>query len=270
MLDHEAVVASILRAREGGARLDARQFAAIGDAASAYAMQRAVAQRAAGLLGPVAGYKIGMSTTAAQRQHGLDAPLMGRVYRRQLLPSGRTLEVGAAARIGLEVEVGVELAVDLAPSDGPVTAASAAAAVAAYHVAIELLEDRFDPAVEPSLWMRAADDMLGRGGVIGAQLPAFDPTLAHSGSLAVAGRVRASGSTADLAGGGPLPGLAWLADCLADQGTMLRRGDVVFSGGLNAPLWLEPDPGRVTTIEARIDNEASATLTIHWLAGAGG
>ena len=266
MLDLDAVAASIVRARLGGDRLDARQFVGIVDAVSAYALQRAVAERAGRLLGPVAGYKIGMSTTAAQRQHSLDAPLMGRVYRGQLLPSGGQIEVAAAARIGLEVEVGIELALDLAPSGGPVTAASAAAAVAAYHVAIELLEDRFDPAVEPSLWMRAADDMLGRGGVIGAKLPAFDPTLPHTGSLAVAGTVRASGSTADLAGGGPLPGLAWLANSLADQGTMLRRGDVVFSGGLNPPLWLEPDSGGGTTIEARIDDGPCATLRIIWKA----
>lgn len=266
MLDHDAVVAAILRAREGGARLDARQFTVIGDAADAYAMQRAVAERAVRRLGPVAGYKIGMSTTAAQRQNGLNAPLMGRVYRRQFLPSGSNLEVSATARIGLEVEVAIELAVDLAPSDGPVTAAAAAAAIASYHVAIELLEDRFDPAVEPSLWMRAADDMLGRGGVIGEKLAAFDPACPHAGNLAVDGKPGASGSTADLAGGGPLPGLAWLANCLADQGTMLRKDDVVFSGGLNPPLWLEPNPGSVTAIEACIDDGPCATLEISWIA----
>jgi 2-keto-4-pentenoate hydratase len=266
MPDTDAVASAILRARAGGRRLDARQFATIGDAAGAYAIQRVVAGRAAGLLGPVAGYKIGMSTAAAQLQHGLDGPLMGRVYRRQLLASGATLELGPTVRIGLEVEVGIELGLDLAPSGGPVTAARAAAAVAAYHVAIELLEDRFNPAVEPSLWMRAADDMLGRGGVIGEELPAFDATLAHDGSLAVDGTDRARGSTADLAGGGPLLGLAWLANCLAEQGIVLRGGDVVFSGGLNPPLWLEPEPGGTTAIEARIDDGPCATLTISWAA----
>lgn len=265
MPDHDSLAALILRAREGGPRLDARQFAAIGDAAGAYTVQRVVAGRAAGLLGPVAGYKIGISTAAAQQQHGLDAPLMGRVYRRQLMPSGGHLEVGAKVRIGLEVEVGIELGDDLAPADGPVTAAHVAGAVAAYHVAIELLEDRFDPAGEPSLWMRAADDMLGRGGVIGERLQGFDPAQAHAGSLVVDGDLLAGGSTADLAGGGPLPGLAWLANSLAGQGTLLRKGDVVFSGGLNAPLWLEPRRGGSTAVEARIDDNR-ATLKVSWAA----
>jgi 2-keto-4-pentenoate hydratase len=259
------IAAAILRARLGGERLDPAAVAgAASDADSAYALQLLVTNQAPKTeLGPVVGYKIGMSTTAAQRQHGIDEAIMGRVYASRLLESGARLTLNRDRRIGIECEIGVRLATDLRPEAEQLGIEQVAAAAASYHVAIEIVEDRFSRPGEAPLWAMAADDMFGMGGIIGPALAAFDPAAAHGGSLAIDGRVRAEGSSADLVGGGPLPGIAWLARRLAGQGRHLRAGDFILSGGLNAPLWLAPNGSDETAVVATIDG-TSARFVVAW------
>lgn len=258
--------AAILGARLGGERLDAALVArAAPDADTAYALQLLVADQAsATALGRVAGYKIGMSTTAAQQHYGIDEAIMGRVYASRLVESGARLAVGRDRRLGVECEIGVRLATDLRPEAGAVSIEQVAAA-ASYHVAIEIVEDRFSRPGEAPLWAMAADDMFGMGGVFGLELPHFDPWAAHDGSVAIDSRERTGGSSGDLVGGGPLPGIAWLAKRLARQGRYLRAGDVVFSGGLNAPVWLEPVGMDETAVDVTIDG-TSAGFVVAWQA----
>ncbi len=256
---------AIMTARLGDELLDAEEIAhVIAGPDAAYAVQRLVSTRAsATALGPAVGYKIGMSTLSAQQQYNITEPISGRIFRSRLLPSGSRLLVSPRRRVGVECEIAVRLGADLPPGQ-PFDVASVGAAVDTFHVGIEVLQDRFVRSDGASVWALAADDMLGFGGVIGGPLEAFDPARGHIGAVTINGVERATGSTLDLQGGGPVSCLAWLAGRMAAEGTPLNAGDVVFCGGVTVPVWTAPDGGSDSVIVASIDRTETVELVIEW------
>jgi 2-oxo-3-hexenedioate decarboxylase/2-keto-4-pentenoate hydratase len=211
------------------------------DEAAGYRIQRAVHALLAPLLGDLAGYKIGCTSKVMQAYLAIPHPCAGGVFARGVHDSGVRLRAADFVRVGVECEIAVRLDHDLAPDGAPFTAVSVAAAIAACHPAIEIVDDRYaqwETLGAPTL---IADDFFAAGCVLGTEIArAALPELAEvKGRAFINGELVGQGTGADVLGH-PHQALAWLANHLAAEGVGLQAGQIVLTGSLVKTVWLTP------------------------------
>ena len=184
----------------------------------------------AGGRGPIAGWKIAITTKVMQELCGIEEPCYGAIFASEVHRRKAELRARDYCRLGIETEVAMRLGADL-PQGG--SREQVARAVESATAAIELIEDlRYDykrieaPAI-------VAGNAWNAGIVIGEPNPdwrALDLATVR-GSLRINGEEVGTGLGGDVMGH-PLNALAWLANTLAAAGTPLRAGMVVMTGSI--------------------------------------
>ena len=215
------------------------------DLAQGYAVQDALHAR---LGGSIAGYKIGCTTPVMQKYLGIDHPCAGGILASSIHTSPASLKYRDFRRVGVECEIAVRLGSDL-PA-GPFTRDSVAEAVAECMAAIELVDDRYVDYTKLDAASLIADDFFGAGCVLGeprGNWQALD-LAACAAFMTVNGKAAGRGTGA-LVLGHPLEALAWLANSLAERDKTLKAGDIVMTGSMVEPRWLEPGDWVDVTVE---------------------
>ena len=170
------------------------------------------------------GWKLGFGAPAAMEKLGIDAPLVGFLTDRTLLPDGATAHVGDWAKPMLEAEVAVRVGAD----DG----------IDAYAVAIELAD--LDPPPEDAEAILAGN-IFHRHVLLG---PWHEPSGQLSATLSRDGdEVGRTDTPSELTGE--------YADLVrvvrAAAGAELRPGDVIITGSIFPPIAV--GPGEAITAE---------------------
>jgi 2-oxo-3-hexenedioate decarboxylase len=212
------------------------------DAAAGYAVQALARDKA----GPLAGWKVGAATRAAQAEIGVTEPVRGFLARASALDLGTPLVTSELIQPRAQPQIVFIMGADL--SGSAVTAADVLAATRSVAAGIEVLDSRF-----PDYRGSAADliaDNAGAGRyLVGSPVPADGIDLRLVGVvLEHNGEVTATASGA-AALGHPAAAVAWLARSLAAAGEGLHAGQVVLSGGLTAAVPLRPGDVVVTSID---------------------
>jgi 2-keto-4-pentenoate hydratase len=193
------------------------------DEAGAYAIARATE---ALLAEPRAGYKLGYTSAAMRAQMGVEQPNYGVLTAPTRVAHGGELAMAELIHPLVEPEIAFVMAADV---NDP---AATAAAVASMHAALEIVDTRYE-----AYRFKAADNIADNSSaarfVIGPAmaLPPGSDLATLPVRLWADGSLLGEGSGAD-ALGHPLTALAWLAERLLKDGTRLRAGDVVLTGGL--------------------------------------
>ncbi|HEU4921875.1 MAG TPA: fumarylacetoacetate hydrolase family protein [Burkholderiales bacterium] len=201
----------------------------------AYAIQDAFVALRAEKLGPVAGYKIALSSAEMRRFVGVDVPMAGMMLERTLHRSPARVRATDYVRLVIEFEIAVHIAEDLPAADRPFSRSRVAQAVGAVMPALELADDRnadYRELVRHPLEL-IADNCWNEGAVLGAPVHEwhhFD-LAAVRGVATINGRQVGEGRGAD-AMGHPLDAVAWLADHLASDRRGLLRDEVVITGSI--------------------------------------
>jgi 2-oxo-3-hexenedioate decarboxylase len=211
------------------------------DLATGYAVQRALREQA----GPLAGWKLGVTSRAKQAQVGVSDPVYGFLAAGNALDLGAPLKTGELIQPRAEPEIVFTLDRDLA---GPhVTAAEVLAATAGVAVGVEILDSRYRD-YRFTMADVVADNTSAARYVIGAPVPPagidlrlIGVVLEHNGEV-----VTTASGAASL--GHPAAAVAWLIRALAAEGEGLRAGEVVLSGGLTAAVPVAP--GDVVVVSA--------------------
>lgn len=248
-------IVELFRCRQATAILPAELYPT--NLAEAYAIRRSFQEiEETSGRGPVAGYKIGLTTPVMQKLCGVDEPCYGAIFGREVHHRRAELDTREYCRLGVETEIAFRLGDDL-PDGG--NSERIAAAVESAMAAIELIEDlgydyrRLDaPAI-------VAGNVWNAGAVLGEPVSdwrARDLARARAG-LSINGRHIGSGIGADVMGN-PLNALAWLANNLAATGTPLKRGMIVMTGSM-VPIQY-PTAGDRVLIE--VSDLGSAELTL--------
>jgi len=244
------LAALLVAARESGRRLAGiPPDLAPRDDEAAYAVQEAVLRR----LGiAVAGWKVGAANAAAPPSA---APLFAPLVR----PSPASFAVTSENFRAVEAELALSLAHDLPPRSRPYGEDEAWAAVAAIHVAVELLDTRYADRGKMSPAALLADNLSNGGFCYGPPLAGWRAIdfLTVEASLAIDGREikRATGGNPS---GHPRRLLAWLANHAASRGRMLRAGDIVTTGS-HTGIAIAAPGARVAAVFAGL-GEAGMTL----------
>ena len=183
--------------------------------------------------GGLVGYKIGCTTAVMQAALGLSSPCGGGIFASRVHHRTADLAIADYVRVGCETEIAVRMGADLASDLAPFNLDSVAGAVESCMAAMEIVDNRYVESATMGTATLIADDFFGAGCLLGEPLVDWrDLDLgAVVGHLMVDGVEIGQGRGSDVMGH-PFAALAWLANKLATQGRMLKRGDIVLTGSL--------------------------------------
>jgi 2-keto-4-pentenoate hydratase len=229
--------------------------ATAGDERIARGMQAQLAERRARIAAGdrAIGWKVGFSTPVMMERFKITAPLVGYMMQSGVVRSGGQASFGGCIKPGFEPEVAAHLGKDLA---GGSDRATAAAAIAALSPAIELIDLTFPPQDVEAI-LKA--NVFHRGLVLGPR------STAHAGGdfKGLVGTVRRNGTEmariTDLQTAvGNIPDVVrFVADTLAAAGQKLAAGEVVITGSVTVPVFVEPGE---TGAEFTLDPIGSVTV----------
>jgi 2-keto-4-pentenoate hydratase len=200
-------------------------------------------------LGPVVGYKAGLTNPAVQQRFGLKAPLRGTLLRGMLLQDGAEVPAAFGARPFLEPDLVVEVG-SSAVHDAR-TPMEVLAALKSLRPFIELPDTLVEDPTKITAASLSALNVGARMGVLGAPLP-VKADAAFAEALKTM-RVRTVDDTGKELGaapgtailGDPLQAVIWLAAELKKDGIVLQPGDLLSLGAFgSAPV----AAGRTVTV----------------------
>jgi 2-keto-4-pentenoate hydratase len=192
--------------------------------------------------GPIAGYKVALTSATMQAFVGVDEPLAGAIFENYVYQTPVSLDLRDYQHLGVECEIAVRLSRDLQGRAGGHTAESVASAIGAVMPAFELIEDRNADYDAIDAFSLVADNAWNAGIVLGPPTENWRgiDLLSVGAALSVNGHSVGEGKGAD-ALGNPLAAVAWLADLMAERGRILKRGMVVMTGSIVTTYF--PKPG---------------------------
>ena len=204
-------------------------------AKDAYAIQDAFVALRAAKLGPLAGYKIALSSPEMRRFVGVDTPQAGVILRSQVRRTPARVDAADYVRLIVEFEVGVEIGEDLPVADAPFARERIMQAVGAVMPAIEIADDRDADYSQLSShpYELIADNSWNEGAVLGEPVREWQSLDLGQilGVAAINGR-RVGQGHGEAALGHPFEAVAWVANHLASLGRSLLRGEIVITGSL--------------------------------------
>ena len=199
--------------------------------ADGYAIQDHLVRRLVADGEVIAGYKLGLTSSAMQTLLGVDQPDFGPVFASGIFADGVEVPVDRFIAPRIEAEIGVVLAQDLS---GPhCTPADALVATQGLVAALEIVDSRLVDTVA---------DLASSGAIALSSrvvpIAGFDPRLVGM-VFTRNGETVATGAGA-AALGDPLAAVAWLANTLAAWGVTLPAGAVIMTGALHAMVPVAP------------------------------
>jgi len=203
------------------------------DLATAYAAQKAFVQSKLDAGDRLVGYKLGLTSRNKQRAMGVDSPLYGRVTSSMLATYGDPIPFDRFITPRVESEIAFLLKDDVV---APATVTSVLAATDLVYGAVDVLDSRYQ-GFKFTLTDVVADNASAGAFYLGpvARRPE-DLELHLIGCV-----VRVDGEVVMTAAGAavmghPAASVAWLANQLAAEGNTLKAGQLIFSGGVTAPV----------------------------------
>lgn len=201
----------------------------------------------------VVGGKLGFTSSAMRQAMGVDSPNYGWLTDAMLISNG-IVELDELIHPKVEPEIAFELGADL---DNPLTTADdVRSATRAVMPCLEVVDSRFE-----NFEFLANDNISDNSSagvvVLGSTVdPPADLSLI---GLVVSedGRVRFTAAGAASLDD-PCEAVAWMARATAGSARPLRAGDIVISGGLTAPLNLEPG----STVTVQFDRIGTCELSV--------
>ncbi|MBX3099555.1 MAG: fumarylacetoacetate hydrolase family protein [Salinibacterium sp.] len=202
-----------------------------------YAVQAEWARRRTDAGHRVVGHKIGLTSRVMQVATGITEPDYGVIFDDQVFESGAVIEHAAFSNVRIEVELAFVLA---RPVKAPARIFDVLEATAYVVPALEILNSHLE------LEGRTIIDTISDNAALGAMVYGGRPVKVDDVDLRWVSAVLYRNETIEESGvaaavlGHPAMGVAWLADKLAQHGTMLEAGEIVLAGSFTRPMWVQP------------------------------
>ncbi|MFF1445953.1 2-keto-4-pentenoate hydratase [Streptomyces sp. NPDC058295] len=217
-------------ATESAATVAPRTLFDDGDLGSAYAVQQLNVRRGQAAGRRVVGRRIGLTSTAVQRQLGADRPDFGALFADMAVPDGGEVPAGRLLQPKVEAEVALVLVLG---RDLPHRACKVVDVLRTVDFALPALEivDSRVRGWDISLVDTVADNASCGLYVLGATPVPLAAADLRTVPMTRDGATVSEGTGADCLGS-PLDAAVWLASALAERGDPLRAGDLVLTGAL--------------------------------------
>jgi 2-keto-4-pentenoate hydratase len=193
--------------------------------------------------GPIAGYKVALTTPVMRQMVGFHAPIAGAILARTIHPSAVSLRHADYGRLGIECELAVQLGMDLPATKAPYRLNQIADAVAAVIPAFELVDDRQADYTQLAALVLAliADNAWNAGIVLGSPFREWHTVDlgAARGAMVINGKIVGEGHGRDVMGH-PFEALLWLVNMLAQRAKSLTQGMIIMTGSLVTTKFVNP------------------------------
>jgi 2-oxo-3-hexenedioate decarboxylase len=251
-MDAKEIAAQLIEAEK--ARTEIPQFTDVDpglDVETAYAAQWEFVRSKLDAGEQLAGAKLGLTSRNKQEAMGLAEPLYGWITSGMITDYGEPVDRGRLIHPRAEPEIAFLLGRDVT---APATVTSVLAATEAVFAAVDILDSRYRD-FRFALPDVVADNASAGRIVLGPQprRPAELVDLRLIGCVFRAGGEVAATAAGAATMGHPAAAVAWLANRLGERGQSLRAGWIIPSGGLTAPVSLEPG----TAVTAEFDGLGS-------------
>ncbi|HET6237908.1 MAG TPA: hypothetical protein VFE41_23580 [Acetobacteraceae bacterium] len=203
--------------------------------AEGYRLQQVIHARLATQDAQRMGYKIGSTSPANQRPWGLQEPVYAGIFTDTHAATLATALARPLLHPSLECEVAFQLGRDIDGADPALSTTTIIDAIAACHIACEIIDGRYDAPMEIGVPTLLADDFFHASFVLGAAHPSWR-TLPYGmleGAIEIDG-ARTSGIAGDTLDA--LTAMLWLARKLAESGIRLQAGEIVLTGSFTKPV----------------------------------
>lgn len=214
-------------------------------------------------LGPVVGYKAGLTSKAVQERFGATAPVLGVLLQDMMLAGGAQISPHYGIKPVFEADMVLVVADEGINNAG--TPIEAIQHISGMRPFIELADLMLADPKQLSASVLTASNVGARLGVLGELAP-LDTSPAGAEALAAMSVVMTDGEGNVLSEapgsavlGNPLNAVIWVAQQLAAEGKALKAGDLVSVGSFS-PL-SPPKPGQIVTVTYKgLQGEPSATV----------
>lgn len=203
-----------------------------GDLDLAYRVQERSHEILASRFGPIAGWKVGLTTPRMQQLCGVAQPIGGAIFASRIHSSPAAVRAADFVRLGLEFELSFRVGAT-PPAGEALTAGSVRQYLDAAAASYELIDDRAADYTRLDAPSMVADNSWNRGLVLSqprplSELPSLTGiacTLEQNGEQVDAGRT-------DDVGGDPLAIVAWLANSIDARDQALKPGQWIMTGSM--------------------------------------
>jgi len=212
------------------------------DERTAYKVQDAFLKKLIPKQGPLAGYKIALTSPQILAQTGLKGPVYGPIRRKRVFHEKASIRADRWTRMGAELEVIFLMAGEAPlPKKRPYDKNSIAEYVGDARAGFELIEDRGADYTKLSVNGLIMDVGWNGGSLIGKHNKNWrNLDLGNlNGTISFDGKEVRAGHSGDVLGH-PLIALAWLANKLGEHGKTLKKGAIVSSGSMVACQFVPP------------------------------
>jgi len=206
------------------------------DVDAAYRVQELVVSARESAANPRIGRKVGLTSTAVQRQLGVDQPDFGVLLRDMQIPDAGTLDLTRLIQPRIEAEIAFVLRASIHDATPDEVRDAVEHAVAALEIVDSRIAD-WDIGIVDTI----ADNASSARFVLGSTpvgLDRFTPRQARM-SLTVNGETASTGDGSACLGD-PLNALLWVAQTAIRIGRPLQAGEIVLSGALGPMVALNP------------------------------
>lgn len=207
--------------------------------------------------GAIGGRKIALASKTQQELCGVDEPIVGGIFAKEIFHGPTTLNHADFHGLGLEFELAMVMAEDISPGAGPFDAQTIRSKVAALHPAFEMIIDRGADYEKLNALSMAADNAWSGGVVLGPALEGWRGENVDEWRGALYWNDEAP-VDARLGDADPFGSLAWMANIVTGAGRRLAKGDVVITGSVIRTRY--PQPG--DKARYRIADQAEAVIEI--------
>jgi 2-keto-4-pentenoate hydratase len=208
------------------------------DVTLAYAVQERVLGRRTDAGARRVGRKIGLTSSAVQRQLGVDQPDFGTLLDTMAVDEGDDVPVGPLLQPRIEAEVAFVLEADICAADPSLD--EVRAAIGSARASLEIVDSRiarWDIGITDTVADNASSGLF----VLGQrQVPLEDFRPAAASMQLRRDDHIVSEGTGEACLGDPLLAVQWLARTAARLGQPLRAGEVVLSGALGPMVPVTP------------------------------
>jgi 2-keto-4-pentenoate hydratase len=201
-----------------------------------------------GSRGPIAGYKIALTSQAIRDLVGVDEPCGGAIFASTVQQSPARLDLADFVRVGLEFELAFRMSKDV-PEDRSYDGGAISEYIDTAMPAFELIEDRNADYSNLDAATLVADNAWSGGMILGKPSKAWTGMDLATVPVSLAFNDETETAVTGAAMGNPLNSLAYLASLLAAQGRSLKAGDIVMSGSTLATRFAKSGDHAVYSIE---------------------
>ena len=202
----------------------------VNDISAAYAVQQVNTNHWLDHGRRIAGYKIGLTSQAVQKQLGVSQPDFGVLFADMAICDSQDIPTEKLLQPRVEAEVAFVMAKDL--SEDRLTVADVISATAYVLPAIEIVDSRITD------WKISIVDTIADNASSCMFVLGNEPRLLRNLDLRTAGMTMICGNEPISTGAGasclghPINAALWLAETLVRKGTCIREGNIVLSGAL--------------------------------------